>query len=170
MVRSLLKLSALIAPAAILFACSSSSTGTTGAGGTSTSTTGTGGKATTTTTTTGTGGATGACANSADEAALQTHQSTIGSDVSSCTLQNIVAGMAATASCIESMDGLSMACADCFATYGGCGAMKCLTACTGDGGSSAPGCESCLATSCEPAFQTCSGVSGTQPGDAGGGG
>ncbi len=84
---------------------------------------------------------------------------TFTNDVSACTQANILSGAAAIASCIEGRDGTSNNCSLCFGTYGVCGAMHCLSQCTGSGGSTAPECQSCLATNCGAALTNCTGIS-----------
>jgi|HubBroStandDraft_6_1064221.scaffolds.fasta_scaffold546695_2 hypothetical protein len=176
MARSPLTFCALFLPTVILVACSSSSGDTSsGTGGSKMPGTS---SSTGTTTTNGTGGATGtggtggvgtACTDMADTMALAQNKDNIGGDVLSCTLAN-TGNTSAISMCLQMKDGLSPACSTCFAEDGDCGAMNCLAQCAG--GSSSPGCESCLAAHCNNAFTQCSGISGQQPdgGTDGGGG
>src|SRR5262249_24846817 len=138
--HKLFLLAGVVALPAAVFACSSSSGGGGGSGGGHT------------TKTCSSSAVTNACTDSADKAAPMTHNATIGDDVSNCTLINLSSTDAASM-CLQTKDGLSKNCADCFATYGACAAQKCLSACTGDGGASAPACNMCLSMNCEPAFE-----------------
>jgi hypothetical protein len=94
----------------------------------------------------------GACTNSADTDVLAAGNVTM--VVSDCAMSSLGAEPG-TRNCIESMSGLTMACADCFDGEVHCSVMHCALACAGG---ESPGCASCRATNCDPAFQACSGL------------
>jgi hypothetical protein len=131
----------------VIFACSSSS--------------GTGGSTTTTTTTTST---TGAC-TPADKVADGT--SNFPYEMVSCVRNNLTSGVSAIASCLQADAGLTPACSDCFATFGACSAMHCISACFSDAGPTADECTLCVQCNCGVALAKCSGFSDSLPPDGG---
>jgi hypothetical protein len=76
--------------------------------------------------------------------------------------------------CIQMKDGLSKGCADCFASYSGCGEQHCLSMCATNPSGAA--CQMCIQMNCGASFMMCSGLSPNPPmgdggpGDSGGGG
>jgi hypothetical protein len=153
MLRSLLKLAALLAPTAILFAC-----------GSSTSSSGAGGHTTTTTTasTSSTTAITAACKDSADQTIVNTKD--IPGITQTCATQNL-GNDANTRMCIKTQTGLSDNCVTCFDQEVSCVISHCVSMCSSDPMGAA--CSTCRATNCDPAFISCSGLPATAPGDAG---
>jgi hypothetical protein len=95
-----------------------------------------------------------ACTDSCDQMAIALHQASIQNDVKACTVMYLGN---TNPDCIAGKDGLSVACADCWAAAGSCGYVKCLAQCAvGDPNSAA--CNDCLAAHCDCAFTACSGI------------
>jgi hypothetical protein len=165
--RNLIKLTAILAPAAALLACGGG--GGTGGGGTGgTKATSSSSHATSTSTSTSSsssGTVTNACTDSADQMVITSPNSTLTADTHSCELNNI-GNMSAVSMCLQTMDKLSKPCADCFAAYADCGAMNCLTPCLAN--ASSPACQSCIQSMCGPAFVSCSGLTNITPPSDGG--
>jgi hypothetical protein len=95
-----------------------------------------------------------ACEDPCDVAAIMAHP-TIENDVYSCTL--LPPAPESPAQCIAKNEGLSMACAVCWAQLGTCGEAMCAGNCF-TGAVYASGCNDCLAMSCDCAFTACSGI------------
>ncbi len=96
----------------------------------------------------------GACADENDCGAIVFHQDRIQDDVKTCTVAT--AGLANPA-CIAGDDGLSAACAGCWATVGVCGEQKCPGECA-VGMVDSAACNDCLHKFCDCAFKACSGI------------
>jgi hypothetical protein len=99
------------------------------------------------------GGATGACTNADDTTKLNSMN--VGEVVGKCAQDNL-GGEPATRTCIKTNTNLSDPCVDCFDGEVQCGAKNCWLQCISDANS--PGCIDCRKQYCDPAFETCSGL------------
>ena len=97
----------------------------------------------------------GACTNTADTTVLMTVD--IAMIVEGCARSTLGMATSVTNDCFQMGSGLSTECTACFGDSVSCLLMNCVLQCIGGG--SSPGCVSCRATNCDPAFAECSGVS-----------
>merc|ERR1711976_603777 len=96
-----------------------------------------------------------ACTNSADQQIWNSKgKSNFDADMNACGHSSLGNQDKAT-SCMKSKEGYSDGCAACFGATISCTASKCWTKCIG--GETAA-CKQCVADSCTPALQTCSGL------------
>jgi hypothetical protein len=97
----------------------------------------------------------GACNNAEDLAIFNDPNTDLEAVVGGCARENL--GMEPdTRDCIAERSNLSDACVDCFDQTVQCTFEHCITDCVA--GASSPGCASCQAEHCNPAFIMCSGL------------
>jgi hypothetical protein len=167
MVRSFVFASALVLA---LVGCKSSST-TSSTSGTTTATsttTATGAGGGSTTTTMGAGGAgeggqgagggaaAGACTNDADKTIIEGDKAGLQKKVGDCATKYLGQD-GPTNDCIKEQTGLSADCSKCFGDEVSCAVKNCMNECLADQQSQA--CTDCRAKNCDPAFETCAGLS-----------
>jgi hypothetical protein len=105
-----------------------------------------------------------ACNNPSDSDALMGHATGFETDLKTCTGMGDLAGVTG---CLQQMDGLSPACATCYAEEALCVLAQCSMC---DYNAPDMPCMDCIGSKCEPAFELCSGIlddGGLQP-DGGG--
>lgn len=103
----------------------------------------------------GDSGASGACTNPSDMAVISDPGSDVNGKVGACAQKNFGAEPG-TRDCIRSESGLSTACADCYDGMSQCVVKHCIAQCLA--GQNSPGCTSCRAQNCDPAFAACVGI------------
>lgn len=94
----------------------------------------------------------GSCTNPADQAIIDS--GAVSKAVETCAMSSF--GDAAKATpCIKKETGLSDGCVTCFSNLLGCTFKSCMMDCIGG---KTPACDACMASKCNKAFTTCSGL------------
>lgn len=101
----------------------------------------------------------GACNNDPDLQSIQKHFSTLKYDVQKCAVRCLLSGDSCLSDCIQSTEGLTAGCSDCYAKGIECSKSSCLMSCIIP---QSDACAKCAYDQCFPGLLSCSGLSPEQ--------